>query len=83
MSKTQFESILTRANGQVVLFPQGVTSLSEAFLHRAHVGAAACLHTSTFLRPFPSHSAELGRGSTVNLYSTATLLFSSLHAKQV
>lgn len=32
MSKTQSESILTQANGQVVLFPQGVTKLIEGFL---------------------------------------------------
>lgn len=62
-----------------VLFPEGVSRLVVGFFSSSSscvcractdtVGAAACLHTSTFLGPFPSHSAEHGCGRAVNLRS--------------
>lgn len=54
------------------------TGLPNVFVQSVHagctVGANACLHTSTFLRPFLSHSAKLGRGWAVNLHSYTPLL---------
>lgn len=48
------------------------------FVQSLHAGytveAAACLHTSTFLRFFLSHSAEPGRGRAVNLHSYTPVL---------
>lgn len=56
-----------------MLYPQEVYRACCSFLSSVNakwaVGATACLHTSTFLRLCPSHSADLGRGPAVNLYS--------------
>lgn len=54
------------------------TGLPKVFMRSVHagctVGANACLHTSTFLRLFLSHSAKLGRGWAVNLLSYTLVL---------